>query len=89
MIAHAQTETAQVRQQVSSTLVAPRYYQSAFAVERQLPWNTTLAVSYSNSHGLHMLRSRDINAPLPGTYDPSVAGSGVYPLGPVGSVLQM
>jgi hypothetical protein len=82
-------QAAQVRQEVSPTLVAPRYYQSAFAVERQLPWNTTLAVSYSNSHGLHMLRSRDINAPLPGTYDPSVAGSGVYPLGPVGSVFQM
>src|SRR5262245_46761663 len=82
-------QAAHIRQQVSPNLVAPRYYQSAFAVERQLPWNTTLAISYSNSHGLHMLRSRNINAPLPGTFDPSVAGSGVYPLGPVGSVFLM
>ena len=82
-------QAAQIRQQVSPNLVAPRYYQSAFAVERQLPWNTTLAISYSNSHGLHMLRSRNINAPLPGTFDPSVASSGVYPLGPVGSVFLM
>jgi hypothetical protein len=80
---------AQVRQQVNPDLIAPRYYQSAFAVERQLPWNTTLAVTYSNSHGLHMVRSRNTNAPLPGTFDPSVAGSGVYPLGPVGSVFLM
>jgi len=36
-----------------------------------------------------MLRSRNINALLPGTYDHSVAGSGVYPLGPVGSVFLM
>jgi hypothetical protein len=82
-------QSAQVRQQVSPDLVAPRYYQSAFAVERQLPWNTTLAVTYTNSHGLHMLRSRNINGPLPGTYNPSVPGSGVYPLGPVGSLFLM
>jgi hypothetical protein len=82
-------QSAQIRQQVSPALVAPRYYQSAFAVERQLPWNTTLGVTYTNSHGLHMLRSRNVNAPLPGTYDPSVAGSGVYPLGPSGSVFLM
>jgi hypothetical protein len=80
---------AQIRQQVSPSLVAPRYYQSAIAVERQLPWNTTLAVTYTNSHGLHMFRSRNINSPLPGTYDTSVGGSGVYPLGPTGSVFLM
>jgi hypothetical protein len=28
-----------------------------------------------------MLRSLDINAPLPGTYNPGIQGSGVYPLG--------
>lgn len=82
-------QTAQIRQQVSTSLVAPRYYQSVFAVERQLPWNTTLGITYLNSHGLHMLRSRDINAPLLGTFDPSITGSGVFPLGPVGSVFQM
>jgi hypothetical protein len=36
-----------------------------------------------------MLRSRDANAPFSGTYDPAVAGSGVFPLGPVGSVFLM
>ena len=81
--------SAQVRQQVSPSVVAQKFYASSVGVERQLPWNTTLAVTYQNFHGLHMFRSRDINAPLPGTYDPSVAGSGVFPLGPVGSVFQM
>jgi hypothetical protein len=38
-----------------------------------LPKNTTLALTYSNSHGLHELRSLDINAPLP--------GSGAFPYG--------
>src|SRR5262249_7116655 len=50
--------STQTPHQLSPSLVAPRYYQSAFAVERQLPWSTTLAITYSNSHGLHMLRSR-------------------------------
>jgi hypothetical protein len=60
-------------QKVSATLRAPYMMQSAASVERQLPGHTTLAVTYTNSHGLHMFRSEDINAPLP--------GSGKFPLG--------
>jgi hypothetical protein len=63
--------------------------QSAISVERQLPFNTTVAVTYANSHGLHLLRSRDINAPLPGTFNPLAPGSGVFPLGGPGSVFLM
>lgn len=82
-------QAAQLRQQISPDVQAPAYYQSVIAVERQLPFNTTLAVSYANTHGLHMLHSRDINAPLPGTFDPAIPGSGTYPLGPVGAVYLM
>ena len=60
-------------QEVSSRLRAPYVMQSALSFERQLPFNTTIAVTYANSHGLHQLRSTDINAPLP--------GSGVFPFG--------
>ncbi len=74
-------QSTQVVQEVSGQLRAPYIMQSAFTVERQLPANTTLAVTYSNSHGLHQLRSEDINAPLPGTYNPNSPGSGVFPLG--------
>jgi len=63
--------------------------QSAAAIERQLPHNTTMAVTYANSHGLHQLRSIAANAPLPGTYNPSVPGSGVYPLGVARQVMVM
>ena len=76
-------------QNVSSTMRAPYLMQSAVAVERQLPHNTTMAVTYANSHGLHQLRSVDANAPLIGTYAPAVPGSGVYPLGSPGQVLVM
>src|SRR5206468_11994045 len=74
---------------VNSNLVAPTFYQSMVSLERQLPRNTTVAVTFANSHGLHVLRSRDVNAPLPGTFDPAVPGSGAYPLGPVGAVFLM
>jgi len=62
-------------EEVSSQLRAPYTMQTTLAVERQLPLKTKLAVTYANSHGLHLLRSRDINAPLPGTFDPNVPSS--------------
>jgi hypothetical protein len=70
---------------IDSHLRAPYIIQSAFTVERQLPKNTTVSVSYVNSHGLHELRSQDINAPLQGTY--TRPGTGVFPYGNVGPIL--
>jgi len=84
-----QAHSSEVRQQVSPNLVAPALYYSMISIERQLPRNTTMAVTFGNAHYLHMFRSRDINAPLPGTYNPGVPGSGVYPLGPVGALFLM
>jgi hypothetical protein len=50
-------------QQISSTLRAPYMMQSALAFERQLPLNTTVALTYANSHGLHVLRSEALGGP--------------------------
>ena len=63
----------QVIDEMSSSLRAPYIMQSSATLERQLPWNTTLAVTYTNSHGLHQLLTNDINAPQPVT--------GIFPLG--------
>jgi hypothetical protein len=79
-------QSNQVTQQISAALRAPYILQSAVTLERQLPGNTTMAVTYTNSHGLHIFRSEDINAPLPGTYDPAVANSGLFPRGHPGPV---
>jgi len=54
----------QITQELSSTLRAPYYLQSSVTVERQLPASTTLALTYATSHGLHLLRSEDITAPV-------------------------
>jgi hypothetical protein len=82
-------QSTQTIQEVSGKLRAPYILQSAVTLERQLAGNITLAVTYTNSHGLHMLRSEDINAPLPGTYNPNVQSSGVFPLGHAGPVQLM
>jgi len=79
-------QTAQAAQEISSSMRAPYLMQTALTLERQLPKNTTLAVTYTNSHGVHLFRSEDINAPLPGTYQPNVPGSGVFPLAHAGPV---
>jgi hypothetical protein len=52
---------------VDARLRAPYIIQSAIGFERQLPFNTTLAVTFTNSRGLHLLASRNINAPVPGS----------------------
>jgi len=70
-------QSIQTIEKLSATLRAPYLMQSAASVERQLPRHTTLAVTYTNAHGLHQLRSTDINAPLPGTYP----ANPVYPYG--------
>jgi hypothetical protein len=66
---------------VSSHMRAPYLIQSAFTLERQLAASTTFAVTYTNSHGVHLFRSEDINAPFP--------NSGLFPLGHQGPVFQM
>src|SRR5262249_62227969 len=61
-------------------LQAPYTLQSVFRVERQLPRNLTLAAGYINVRTLHVLRTRPLNAPLPGTFIPGLPSSGVRPL---------
>jgi hypothetical protein len=82
-----QLSTAQAIHTVSPLLQAPYVLQSALGIERQIPGSTTVSVNYTNSHGLHQLLSRNINAPLPGTYT-GVTGSGLYPYGDVGPIYE-
>ena len=56
-------QSTHVIQEVDAHLRTPYLMQTALTAERQLPKNTTLALTYSNSHGLHELRSLDINPP--------------------------
>jgi hypothetical protein len=63
----AQLTAFQVRQTVrrlAPDIRAPYTMQTAFSVEQQLPYRVTLSVSYIGARTLHVLRSRNVNAPL-------------------------
>jgi uncharacterized membrane protein YgcG len=53
--------------QIDPNLRAPYTMQTGVGLERQLSKNATVSVTYLNSHGVHQLFTRDINAPLPAT----------------------
>jgi hypothetical protein len=67
----------QTIKRVSETTQTPYTIRSSLSIERQLPYNFTLSVSLTNSRTLHALRSRNVNAPLPGTFIPGALNSGV------------
>jgi hypothetical protein len=81
-----ENQAPQAIRRVDSNLRAPYIIQTAVGLERRFPKNITIAITYMNSHGLHMLRSRNVNAPLPGTYDPLSPNSGVRPYAGVGDI---
>jgi len=60
---------------------APYSMQGIVSVEHALPHNLRASVTFSHTRTLHMLRARALNAPLPGTFDPTKPGSGTRPLG--------
>jgi hypothetical protein len=58
--------------------------QSALSVERQLPRNTTVALTYTFNRSVHLAQSIPVNTPLPGTFNPLLplsATNGVFPYG--------
>ena len=65
---------------------APYMMQAALGIERALPAKSTLSINLINSRGDHTLRTRDINAPLPGTYTGN--GTGVLPYPGYGPIYQ-
>ena len=72
---------------VAPNLQAPTFYLAGIQVERQLPRNMTM---YSGVYTLrikHAIRARDINAPLPGSINPSTP-NGVRPNPALGDIYQ-
>ena len=70
-----------VTYQLDKRLRAPYEMLGAISVEKQLPWRTSLAATYFGYHSLHVLRTVDINSPLPGSYSPGDPSSGLRPFG--------
>lgn len=70
----------QITWRVADTLQAPVVYMGGTQVERQLPMRFTMFAGLFFLRIHHVIRARDINAPVPGT--------GIRPLGNIGDVYQ-
>jgi hypothetical protein len=73
-----QTST-QAIYEVDPNLKASSMLQNAASIERALPGRTTLTLNVTDTRGVRDLRERQINAPLPGTYNPLTQSGGVLP----------
>jgi Carboxypeptidase regulatory-like domain len=62
-------------------MTLPRVYQASATVERQLPFGFMLVSDYTWQRGTHLLRARDINAPL--------ASTGLRPIPTEGNIDQI
>lgn len=63
-------QTQQTIWQVDPNLQAPTVWLIGTQVERQLPRNMTMFVGFYNIRIVHVIRARDVNAPLPATITP-------------------
>jgi hypothetical protein len=72
---------------VAPNLEAPTVYLLGTQVERQLPKNFTAYVGVYTLRILHVIRARDINAPLPGTIN-AATPNGIRPLAGFGDINQ-
>jgi hypothetical protein len=69
---------------VDRNLRAMYSMQGAIGVERQLPRNSTVSVTFTENRSNHLDQVVPINAPLPGTYNPLLPpgpGNGIFPYG--------
>lgn len=79
----------QVRRVIDDDMTTLRFFRAMFTVERTLPKNVKLSISYFHTRVRHGLRTVNINAPLGGTFIPGQPNSGVRPLGnDAGNILE-
>lgn len=67
--------------QTDSRMRSPAMTQVAVGVERQFPRGLSMAVNYAGTWGIHQLLTRDINAPLPTTFNSVAEAIGPRPFG--------
>jgi len=82
-----QFAVGQTTRNLADDLKSPYSIKGVMSIERQLPLNnSTLSVVYIYENDRRLLRSRNINAPLPGTFTPGLPESGVRPFGNSGNI---
>jgi Carboxypeptidase regulatory-like domain len=64
----AATQQPQTIQLLSSNLRAPQTYQANIGLERQINSHARISINYIGTRGVHLIDTRDINAPINGVY---------------------
>jgi hypothetical protein len=82
LAALANSAASRTNVQLASQLQLPYMMQSAINIERQLPFKFVFTATLLSARALHILRSRNINAPLPETFQPAQPETSIRPLGP-------
>ena len=81
------TAARQIQWRVADDLQAPVVYLAGVQVERQLPGRFTATVGFYSVNIQHVIRARDVNAPLPGSITP-MNPQGTRPFGDIGEIYQ-
>ena len=71
---------------LADNLQAARVFLSLVSLEHKFTKNITLYSGLSTFRSRHLVRQRNINAPLPGTFIFGQPGSGTRPFGNVGEI---
>jgi hypothetical protein len=69
-------------------LRTPYTIQTALSVERQLPLQSTISLSFVTTRTLHLLRSRNVNAPFPNQLVAPALGGSSRPNEAMGNIFQ-
>lgn len=77
----AATQNAPTIYQINPHLRAPYLWIAGLGVDKQLGKSASISANYMYSRGEHLFLTRNINAPLPGTFNAADPTSGVRPLG--------
>ena len=67
---------------------APSTLQASVGIEKQLFKRLFVDADYTHFRGIDLLLTRNINAPLPGTYNPNDPTSGTRPLGTLQNIYE-
>src|SRR4029077_17118226 len=54
--------------EIASGIRAPRLFQTSMGIERQFKQTSRFALTWISSRGVHLLNSRNVNAPVFGGY---------------------
>ena len=85
-------QTSPTIYQIDPNWKTPYVMQAGVTLEKQLSKSANIALTYLNSRGVHQLLTRNINAPLPPTFDPADRPLGgednIYQYEPAGNFKQ-